>query len=163
VVDDDEDILKMIRWFLEREGFLVETATNGRDALARARERRPAVVVLDLLLPDLDGQQVATRLRDLYGAGLPILIMSASGRERKTAQEIGAVGYLGKPFELEALRTAVQWGQRTTRAGYRSQEAAAVAEAAEQVTAALRRAGVQSSVLRRVQELGKNLPGEPQP
>src|ERR1700750_3293137 len=63
VVDDDPEIRDVVRWLLEDEGWTVETASNGRDALERATRARPALIVLDMGLPILSGEEVAMRLR----------------------------------------------------------------------------------------------------
>ena len=77
VVDDDSHVLQMLQWVLEDVGFEVQTAADGTEALTRARLHRPALVILDLGLPLLDGSQVATELHTLYGAAVPIVLITA--------------------------------------------------------------------------------------
>jgi DNA-binding response OmpR family regulator len=107
VVDDDTQLQRTIQWLLEDEGLTVETASNGEEALARAKRRRPALVILDLNLPALDGEGVVQGLRASNGSGVPILVISSDGQVEERAQEVGAYGWLSKPFEIEDLVTAV--------------------------------------------------------
>ncbi len=108
VVEDDSDLRQTIQWMLEDEGFLVETARDGREALDRATQHKPSLVVLDMNLPIIDGNGVAAGLRSTYGSNVTILTMTADGRAAEKAQHIGAIGYLSKPFELDALVNAVR-------------------------------------------------------
>ena len=107
IVEDDTDLRQTIQWMLEDEGFVVETAKDGREALERATRRKPSLVLLDMGLPIIDGIGVAAGLRSAYGETVTILTMTADGRAAEKAQRIGAVGYLSKPFELDALVSAV--------------------------------------------------------
>jgi len=108
VVEDDSDLRQTIQWLLEDEGFLVETAGDGKEALERATQRKPSLVVLDMGLPIIDGNGVAAGLRSTYGNSVTILTMTADGRAAEKAQRIGAIGYLSKPFDLDALVDAVR-------------------------------------------------------
>ncbi len=107
IVEDDTDLRQTIQWTLEDEGLAVDTAGDGREALERAMQRKPALVVLDMGLPLLDGNGVAAGLRASYGESVTILTMTADGRAAEKAKRVGAVGYLSKPFELDALIDAV--------------------------------------------------------
>lgn len=107
VVEDDTDLRQTIQWMLEDEGLLVETARDGREALERAMQRKPALVVLDMNLPIVDGFGVASGLRSTYGDSINIMTMTAGGRVAEKAQRVGAISYLSKPFELDALVNAV--------------------------------------------------------
>ena len=101
VVDDDPKIVRLVQTYLERERFTVRTATDGRAALAAIEQLAPALVVLDLMLPELDGRAVirAVRGRD-SSASTPILVLSARGStiDRIGGLEDGADDYLPKPF-----------------------------------------------------------------
>jgi DNA-binding response OmpR family regulator len=108
VVEDDLDLRQTILWTLEDEGHQVEAAGDGKEALERARQRKPALVLLDMGLPLLDGDGVAAGLRSTYGDTVLIVTMTADGRAREKAQRIGAIGYLSKPFELDDLLAIVQ-------------------------------------------------------
>lgn len=107
VVEDDTDLRQTIQWMLEDEGLLVETAGDGREALELAMQRKPALVVLDMNLPIVDGFGVARGLRTTYGDSINIMTMTADGRAAEKAQRVGAISYLSKPFELDALVNAV--------------------------------------------------------
>ena len=106
VVDDDAKIVRLVRTYLERDGFCVVTAADGPGALDAIERHRPALVVLDLMLPELDGRAVirAVRRDDEAGA-TPILIISARGStlDRITGLEDGADDYLPKPFSPAEL------------------------------------------------------------
>jgi DNA-binding response OmpR family regulator len=98
VVDDDDDIRTVLSEVLRRADLDVMDAATGRDALRRAFEDRPDVVVLDLGLPDLDGMEVLRRLRDM--TDLPVLVLTARGLERDKVDGLllGADDYVTKPF-----------------------------------------------------------------
>jgi CheY-like chemotaxis protein len=108
VVDDDPEIRDVVRWLLEDEGWTVETASDGRDALERATRARPALIVLDMGLPIMTGEEVAIRLREVYVDRPPIIVVSADGRAGEKAARIGAASYLHKPFDVDALARLVQ-------------------------------------------------------
>jgi len=108
VVEDDSDLRQMIRWMLEDEGFIVETAADGQAALEQAMRKKPSLVLLDMGLPIIDGNGVAAGLRSTYGNTIMILTVTADGRAAEKARLIGAIGYLRKPFELDALIDAVR-------------------------------------------------------
>ena len=120
VVDDDAKIVRLVRTYLEREGFAVLTAADGRAALDMIERQRPALVVLDLMLPELDGRAVTRSVRAAQdGArGIPILILSARGSvlDRITGLEDGADDYLPKPFSPAELVVRVKAILRRTTA-----------------------------------------------
>lgn len=106
VVDDDAKIVRLVRTYLERDGFTVVTAADGPAALDAIERHRPALVVLDLMLPEMDGRAVirAVRRDDEAGA-TPIIILSARGStiDRIAGLEDGADDYLPKPFSPAEL------------------------------------------------------------
>jgi DNA-binding response OmpR family regulator len=108
VVDDDSHVIQMIQWVLEDEGFEVQTAADGEKALTQARRHRPALVILDMALPLLDGSQVAAELHTLYGAAVPIVLITADGHAAWKGNQIGASAFLRKPFEIADLVKTVQ-------------------------------------------------------
>jgi two-component system KDP operon response regulator KdpE len=110
VVDDDADVRQVLRWALEDAGFDVLTAGDGATALAQAERRPPGVVVLDHGLPNTDGTHLASRLRQVLGEGLPILMVTADGRAAEKARRAGAYSYLHKPFDDAVLIDAVRRG-----------------------------------------------------
>jgi DNA-binding response OmpR family regulator len=106
VVDDDAKIVRLVRTYLERDGFSVVTAADGPGALDAIERHRPALVVLDLMLPELDGRAVIRAVRrDDEAAATPILIVSARGStvDRIAGFEDGADDYLPKPFSPAEL------------------------------------------------------------
>ena len=108
VVDDDPKIAQLVRAYLEREGFTVVTAGDAVAALAAVDELRPRLIVLDLMLPELDGLSVARRVRD--DSDVPILMLSARGSVAKRVHGIaeGADDYLAKPFSPAELVVRVK-------------------------------------------------------
>jgi DNA-binding response OmpR family regulator len=106
VVDDDAKIVRLVRTYLERDGFSVVTAADGPAALDAIETHRPALVVLDLMLPELDGRAVIRAVRRDEEAGrTPIIIVSARGStlDRIAGLEDGADDYLPKPFSPAEL------------------------------------------------------------
>lgn len=103
IVDDEANIARIIKFNLEREGFSVETVTDGMTALARIKREAPDLIVLDLLMPKMDGWEVAGVLkRDPETARIPILMLSVVG-DREKGLQVGAASYLTKPFSLDDL------------------------------------------------------------
>lgn len=108
VVDDDAKILRLVRTYLEREGFPVITASDGRSALAAVRESRPRLLVLDVMLPELDGIAVLRAVRE--SSNIPTLMLSARGAtaDRVYGFNEGADDYLAKPFSPAELVVRVK-------------------------------------------------------
>jgi DNA-binding response OmpR family regulator len=106
VVDDDAKIVRLVRTYLERDGYAVVTAADGPGALDAIERHRPSLVVLDLMLPELDGRAVVRALRqDDEQGDTPVLILSARGSvtDRIAGLEDGADDYLPKPFSPAEL------------------------------------------------------------
>ena len=106
VVEDEPDILEVIEYNLAREGFRVHSARDGEEGLRRARQELPDAIVLDLMLPGLDGIEVCRRLRaDDVTRATPILMVTAKGEEADivVGLGIGADDYLAKPFSPREL------------------------------------------------------------
>jgi two-component system response regulator MprA len=108
VIEDDEAILKLIRRSLAYEGYQVVTASDGPSGLTAARDNPPDLVVLDLMLPGLDGMEVCRRLRS--GGPTPIIILTAkdSINDRVMGLDMGADDYMVKPFNLDELLARVR-------------------------------------------------------
>lgn len=108
VVDDDPRITQLLRRALSMEGYMVRTAASGAAGLAEARARAPDLVVLDILMPGMDGLEVCRRLR--ASADTPILLLTAKDevQDRVTGLDSGADDYLVKPFALEELLARVR-------------------------------------------------------
>ena len=106
IVEDDSDLVKLLKYNLEKEGFRVNYATDGSVALAEARRDPPDVVILDLMLPGLDGLEVCRQLRrnDRF-ARTPVLMLSARSEEadRVVGLELGADDYVTKPFSTREI------------------------------------------------------------
>uniref|UniRef100_UPI00118025D8 response regulator n=1 Tax=Nitrospira cf. moscoviensis SBR1015 TaxID=96242 RepID=UPI00118025D8 len=101
VVEDEPEIAQLVTHYLEKEGFRTITALNGVEAIKKAKEDKPDLVVLDLMLPELDGLEVCKRLRSIANtAMLPILMLTAKAEEADTivGLELGADDYVTKPF-----------------------------------------------------------------
>jgi CheY-like chemotaxis protein len=106
LVDDEPDFLKVAAWRLQREGFLVYTENNGKDALAAARTRKPDVVILDYMMPQMNGYMVLEQLKaDPATADIPVIILTAMGSEQKMADSLerGAVCHMAKPYDAKEL------------------------------------------------------------
>ncbi len=108
VVDDDPEIVSFLRRGLIYEGYNVDTAGDGTEALAKAREKEPDLVVLDVMMPGIDGLEVSQRLRS--AGDVPILMLTAKGTvaDRVAGLESGADDYLVKPFAFDELLARVR-------------------------------------------------------
>ena len=111
VVDDEEDILELVRFHLTREGYQLALASSGEEALKKAGRETFDLVVLDLMLPGLDGLEVAKALKsDAKTKTLPIIMLTAKGEDADivTGLEIGADDYITKPFSPRVLTARVK-------------------------------------------------------
>jgi len=111
IVEDERDILQLVKHYLEKEGFRTVVATTGLEALKQVSEGKPDLVVLDLMLPELDGLEVCKRLRSAPGtAMLPIIMLTAKAEESDTivGLELGADDYVTKPFSPKTLVARVK-------------------------------------------------------
>ncbi len=108
VVDDDATVSEVVARYLERDGYSVETVADGRLALERALTAPPDLVVLDLMLPGMDGLEICRRLRAI--APVPVVILTARGQEsdRIMGLELGADDYVSKPFSAKELVARVR-------------------------------------------------------
>ncbi len=119
VVDDDPDMLQYVATILGREGFDIETASSGIDALARASEKPPTLVLLDETMPEMDGLTTLGRLRnDAPTASVPVVMLTtrALAQDRVKGLDLGADDYITKPFDVEELvarvRTVIRRAQQ---------------------------------------------------
>ena len=111
IVEDEQDILQLVKHYLEKEGFRPSTAVSGLDALKKVKEEKPDLVILDLMLPEMDGLEVCKRLRSMPSTTmLPILMLTAKAEESDTiiGLELGADDYVTKPFSPKALVARVK-------------------------------------------------------
>ncbi|MCS0605398.1 response regulator transcription factor [Streptomyces sp. LP11] len=115
VVDDDPTVAEVVTGYLHRAGYLVDRAADGPAALARAAAHRPDLVVLDLMLPGMDGLEVCRRMRD--GGPVPVIMLTARGDEddRILGLEVGADDYVTKPFSPRELVLRVESVLRRSR------------------------------------------------
>ena len=111
MADDDADIVRFVEVNLRLEGFQVVTARDGQEALTKALELRPDVVLLDVLMPRIDGYTVCSRLRaDDRGAGIPVILLTANfiTADQEVAREAGADDFVVKPFDPCELMARVK-------------------------------------------------------
>ena len=111
IVEDEEDVLELVRYNLEKDGYLTECAMNGREALSRAKSGVPDLVLLDLMLPHVDGLEVCRLLKaDAETAALPVVMLTAKGTEADIVAglEMGADDYITKPFSPRVLLARVK-------------------------------------------------------
>jgi len=109
VVDDERNIVELARLYLEADGYRVVAAVDGREALSQVQETHPALVVLDLMLPEMDGWEVCRRLR-AESADIPIIMLTARSDDvdKIVGLELGADDYLTKPFNPRELVARVR-------------------------------------------------------
>src|SRR5512136_2808675 len=115
VVEDDTDISNMLRIYFTSQGYEVMTTVRGGEALDRCKQQLPHVIVLDIMLPDIDGYEVCTRLRtNLRTSHIPIIFLTQKDErsDKIAGLELGADDYITKPFDIEELRLRVQNAQR---------------------------------------------------
>ncbi len=102
LVEDDEDQRSTLQFLLEDEGYTVVTAADGREAVERARERAPTLILLDLQLPGMHGLETFAQLKQLPHPA-HVVFMTAELGARQEAKAHGASGYLEKPFTIDAV------------------------------------------------------------
>jgi DNA-binding response OmpR family regulator len=108
IIDDEHSVHDVARAYLEREGYEVLSAMGGRDGLALAQAVQPALVVLDLMLPDLSGEQVCAELRQSSDVAIVMLTAKSTEDDRIRGLDRGADDYLGKPFSPRELVARVR-------------------------------------------------------
>lgn len=111
VIDDEKDLIELVRYNLEKEGFLVEGAQDGEKGLAAARRERPDAIIIDYMLPGIDGLEVCRSLRsDSRTASIPLIMLTAKSAEsdRILGLELGADDYITKPFSPRELAARIK-------------------------------------------------------
>jgi DNA-binding response OmpR family regulator len=110
VVDDDPDLLLLLRVTLAAEDFQSLLARNGEDALREIENEQPDLVLLDIMMPVVDGWQVLRKITE-QGLATPVVVVSAKASEADVAQalELGAVDYVTKPFDPEEIVQSILW------------------------------------------------------
>lgn len=116
VVDDEEKMRNAIKIFLDKEGYQVEEATNGREALENIEENHYDLILLDVMMPEIDGWAVCRKIRK--ESSLPIILLTARGEEydKLFGFELGADDYLSKPFSLKEMAARVKAVLRRSKA-----------------------------------------------
>lgn len=108
VVDDDPEIVSFLKRGLAYEGYTIDTAGDGTEALAKAREREPDLVILDIMMPGLDGIEVSRRLRQASEVPILMLTAKATVADRVAGLDSGADDYLVKPFAFDELLARIR-------------------------------------------------------
>jgi DNA-binding response OmpR family regulator len=111
VADDDADIVRFVEVNLRLEGYQVVTARDGQEALTKALDLQPDVVLLDVLMPRIDGYTVCARLReDRRGAAIPVILLTANfiSADQEVARRAGADDFIVKPFDPDELMGRVK-------------------------------------------------------
>ena len=113
IVDDDTSITLSISFVLEKEGYIVTTAVDGEEALKKAKEELPHLIVLDIMLPKINGFEVHKRLKaNAQTRDIRTIMLTAKGDEKgkKLAEELGVNGYITKPFNIDTLLSEIRKG-----------------------------------------------------
>lgn len=110
IVDDEASVVEVVGLYLRREGYEVRTASDGKQALASINQRTPALLVLDVMLPEVNGIEIMRRLRDDQQNNIPVIMLTARGQEidRIYGLELGADDYVTKPFSPAELVARVK-------------------------------------------------------
>ena len=108
VVEDDRDLLALMEMILFDAGYRVRTAVDGRAALEQIAEEMPALILLDMRMPGMNGWDFAREFRARHGRAAPIVVVTAAEDARARANEIEADGWLAKPFDLEDIVAAAE-------------------------------------------------------
>ena len=111
IVEDEKDILQLLKLYLEKEGYRTCTATSGLEGLKQLKNERPDLIILDLMLPEMDGLDVCKRIRgDRETSRIPMIMLTAKAEESDTiiGLELGADDYVTKPFSPKALTARVK-------------------------------------------------------
>ena len=117
VVDDEANLVELVQGYLERDGYDVLTAADGPTALALTRDQRPDLIVLDLMLPGIDGLEVCRRVRQFSDAYILMLTARAEEVDKVVGLAVGADDYLTKPFSPRELVARVRAMLRRPRSG----------------------------------------------
>lgn len=118
VVDDEEDLLSLLEYNLEQEGYEVLLARDGVEAIEKTREHEPDLIILDIMMPKMDGIEVCERLRkDAHLRTIPIMMLTARSEEEDQVQglDVGADIYLGKPVSVSVIVSQTKALLRSTR------------------------------------------------
>jgi len=108
VVDDEKDILELVSEYLTQKGYAVRTFESGESFLGEFEKSEPDIVILDIMLPDIDGYEICKRIRK--NSDVPIIMLSAKGEEldKVLGLELGSDDYISKPFSLSELEARIK-------------------------------------------------------
>jgi two-component system, OmpR family, alkaline phosphatase synthesis response regulator PhoP len=115
IVDDEKDIVEMLKYNLEKEGYTVFTALNGKRAIEQAQENRPNLILLDIMMPEVDGWEVCKQLmKDEKTSTIPVIFLTAKGSEvdEVVGLELGADDYIVKPISIRKLIARIKTALR---------------------------------------------------
>jgi len=113
IVDDDTSITLSISFVLEKEGYAVIIAVDGEEAVKKAKEELPHLIVLDIMLPKINGFEVCKRLKaNVQTREIRIIMLTAKGdeKDKRLAEELGVNGYITKPFDIDTLLSEIRKG-----------------------------------------------------
>jgi CheY-like chemotaxis protein len=108
IVEDDSDLTSLLRAVLEDQGYEIETAANGLEALERVEQSLPSLILLDMKMPVMNGWEFARVFREKYDHRAPIVVLTASEEAAQSAKEVEAAAWMGKPFDIDALVALVE-------------------------------------------------------
>lgn len=110
VVDDEKDVVELLKFLLEKDGHQVTTAYNGREALESVAKAKPELILLDVMMPEMDGYTVQTQLlNNADTRNIPIIVLTAKGQLKDVfAMSTNVKAYMEKPFDPKALRTKIK-------------------------------------------------------
>jgi len=110
VVDDENDVVELIKFMLEKDGHAIVTAGNGRECLEKVEGEKPDLIILDIMMPEIDGYTVNTRLQEKDETrSIPVIILTAKGQMRDLfALGSNIVAFMEKPFDPKGLRDKVR-------------------------------------------------------
>lgn len=111
IVDDEADLVETLKFRLEATGYAVASAGDGQEGLKRVREETPDLILLDVMMPKMDGYQMCRLLKfDAKFKDIPIIMLTARGQEQDkvTGQQVGADAYMTKPFDSKALLAKIE-------------------------------------------------------
>jgi two-component system, OmpR family, alkaline phosphatase synthesis response regulator PhoP len=115
IVDDEKDIVEMLKYNLEKEGYTVFTALNGKRAIEQAQENKPNLILLDIMMPEMDGWEVCKQLmKDEKTSTIPVIFLTAKGSEvdEVVGLELGADDYIVKPISIRKLIARIKTALR---------------------------------------------------
>ena len=118
IIEDEPDIIKMLEYNLKKEGFRITSVSDGREALRQAEREHPDIIILDLMLPEIDGLEVCKTLKQSSDtADIPVIMLTAKAQEtdKIVGLELGADDYITKPFSIRELTARVKAVLRRAR------------------------------------------------